>query len=111
MMMAPQITPPETLLPEEAVVARAHHLDEVVYDGRAHDILRRDQDVEVAVVQLVRVDVPKADKVKGISPVHVVHDAPDPRQAQRQALRSRFPRSLLPAGPYRMDPEQSTSWP
>ena len=78
MMMAPQYITLPLLLSEEAVAARGYHLSEIVYDGRAHNILRCDQDVEVGVIQLVWVDVPKADKIKGISPVHGFHDAPHP---------------------------------
>ena len=95
-MVVPQILLLITVLSEEAGAARGYHLGEVVYNGRAHNILRCDQDVEVSIVQLVWIDVPKADKVKGISPVHVVHDAPDPRQAQRQALHSNSSLLLLP---------------
>lgn len=61
-----------------AVLIGAHHLYEVEDDGRGHDILGRNQYVKVAVVQLVRVHVPKAHEVQSLTPVHVVHDPPHP---------------------------------
>ena len=92
---APPHTPPPPRLgecaadmqPASCVKGKTHHLLQICHDGGPHDVLWSDEDVVLAVIDLVGPDIAKADKLLRISPVHGLHDSPHAWQWERQALR------------------------
>ena len=68
------------------------HVAQIDCKLRTHNILGRDQDVEVAVGgDLVGAHLAKAHKGARIAPVHTLHDPAHARQGQRHALRTMVP--------------------
>lgn len=68
------------------------HVGHIDCKLRTHDILGRDEDVEVAVGgDLVGAHIAKANKGARIAPVHALHNPADARQGQRHALRAMVP--------------------
>ena len=77
-MLVPQNTQDDYFktqkLPLLLLFTGPHHVEEPGHDGVADHVLRREQDVVVAVVDVVAAHRAEAHEVLSVSPVHLLHD-------------------------------------